>query len=801
MASDRERGRPVESGDTMALAAGTRLGSYEITGPLGAGGMGEVYRARDARLGRDVAVKVLPAGLATDTEALARFEREARAAAALSHPNVLGIHDVGREVGIPYAVLELLEGQTFRNWFAQGPIPPRKTVDAMIQVARGLAAAHTRGIVHRDLKPENLFLTADGTVKILDFGLAKVRATERDGDTLATSGATEPGTILGTIGYMAPEQVRGLSADARSDIFSFGAVLYEMISGRRAFHAGSAIETMTAILQDEPAEISEGLRASAASLDRISRRCMEKRPDDRFQCARDVGFAIEIFAASSPAAKADRTPGASLQDGSGKRSVAVLPFRDLASDPENVHLGVGLADATITELALVRSLVVRPTSSILGYRERLVAPEVAGRELEVEAVVDASFQRSGSRLRVTVQLVATQGGQPLWGSKIDTSLDDLFAMQDQVSRRIAEALQIQLTPSDERRLAQAAQPGGRGYELYLKGRFHLLLETLEDLTSAIEAFEQARVLDPASALPLIGLADAYARMAFTFEPDSDWYERAVAMTDRALAHDPGSPQGRYLKGRLLWTPQRNFDFTGAIREIAAAISARPSLNDAHGMLGLILIHVSLTEDSEAEFRQAMAIDPTDEFASLHLGLCRGIEGRWPEALEIARAGAARVPQAPWAHYQLAHGQIRTGDLDGARQTLGSSSPRFADEVLFHPVRAIVSALEGDRGTAEREIALTKQNRRAFGHYHHAQYDVACGWALLGEIDRAFTWLRDAAENGLPCYRLFETDPLLASVRTDPRFGPLVAALREECDRYARLWRGLRPESEPVTMRG
>jgi TolB-like protein len=780
----------------MALSAGTRLGSYEILSPLGAGGMGEVYRARDSKLGRDVAVKVLPQELTRDPEALARFRTEARAAAALSHPNVLGIHDFDAAGEVPYAVLELLSGQTYRQWIAGGPVSPRKAVEALTQVARGLAAAHGRSIVHRDLKPENLFVTSDGTVKILDFGLAKVRTIASPDSSLETPLATDPGTILGTVGYMSPEQVRGLEADARSDIFAFGAILYETLSGNRAFRAPSPIETMTAILKDEPPEMPEPIRAPAAALDRIARRCMEKNPSDRFQCARDLGFALEAYA--SPAITAEAPARRAAPNMAGRRSLAVLPFKDLGHDPQNAHLGLGLADATITELAQVRSLIVRPTSSILAYRDRLVAPEAAGRELNVETVVDGSFQRSGSRLRVTVQLVATEDGQPLWGGKIDTSVDDLFEMQDQVSRRIAEALQVQLTPADERRLAHGAQPAAGAHELVLKGRVHMLLESLSDVNMAIDAFERAHAIDPGSALPLAGLADAYARMAFTFEPEGDWYEQAVAMCDRALAIDPELPEGRYLRARLLWTPQHGFDFQGALREFAAAVARRPNFSEAHAIAALVLVHGSLVRESEAEFAQALAINPVDSLTSMYRGLCRAADGHWEEALEIAEGAYRRAPQVTWVHYYLAHSQIRTGDRAGAARTIDIASRQFVREVLFYPVRAILAALDGKAAEAHRQIAFTEMNHRAFGHYHHAQYDVACALSLLGDRDGAMTWLAAAAHNGYPCHSLFETDALLAPVRNDPRFDVLVAELREKSSALALLWRTLRPESASST---
>jgi eukaryotic-like serine/threonine-protein kinase len=771
-----------------ALSPGARLGFYEILSALGAGGMGEVYRARDSKLGREVAIKVLPQELAGDPESLARFEREARAAAALSHPNVLGIHGFEHEGPLAYAVLELLEGGTFREWFASGPLPARKAADAMTQVARGLAAAHARGIVHRDLKPENLFRTRDGGVKILDFGLAKEGLPGPSGAADSTGRLTQPGVILGSVGYMSPEQVRGLSADHRSDIFSFGAVLYEAIAGRRAFHGDSPFEALTAVLNQEPPDLPENSRGSLAPLERIARRCMEKSREDRFQNALDIAFALEAYA--GPQRATAETPGAGKTPDGGRRSVAVLPFKDLSRDQDSADLGLGLADATITELALVRSLLVRPTSAILSYRDRVAAPEEAGRALGVDAVVDGSFQRAGSRLRVTVQLVRTEGGQSLWGAKIDTSLDDIFEMQDQVSRKIAEALEVELTPADERRLGRAIQPAAGVYELYLKGRVHLLQETLSQVNAAIEAFDKARGIDPSSALPLVGLADAYARMAFTFDPEGGWYERAVEMSQRALAIDPNLPEGRYLKGRLLWSPQRGFDHLSALREFSAAAAARPSLNEAHHWLGIVLLHLGMFSESLSELEQALAINPADLIGKVHIGLCRLFEGRWREAIELSQATAPHAQQT-WAQYQLAHALIRSGDHAAAGQMIEAVGQEIGHDALFHSVHAVVAALEGKPDSAHHEIEWTVRNRKAFGHYHHAQYDVACAYALMGDRDAALDWLIDAAHNGFPCHPFFERDPLLESIRSQSRFVALMDQLRAECDGYRAHWKDLR----------
>ena len=806
----------------MALSAGTRLGSYEVLAPLGAGGMGEVYRARDPRLGREIAIKVLPDRFASDAEAVARFEREAFAVAALSHPNILSIFDFGRYEGISFAVMELLEGETLREKLAAGALPARKAADYAAQITRGLAAAHARGVIHRDLKPENLFVTKDGYIKILDFGLAR-RTFERSLDATGREQAaaaghpmaeqsqsaipteivpaqlTQPGVVLGTVGYMSPEQVRGEPADARSDIFSFGAVLFEMLSGFRLFRRDSPAETMTAILRDEPPEMPEEARLASPALERIARRCLEKDPESRFQLARDLGFALEALAAA-PASR-PAAPPAAVEAGESRRSVAVLFFKDLAANPENAHLGLGLADSTITELALVKSLLVRPTAAILRYRDRAVSPEEAGRELGVDAVVDGSFQRSGSRLRVTVQLVATADGRSLWGAKIDTTLDDIFRMQDEVSRRIAQALEVELSPADERRMARAVRPSGEAYELYLRGRSYLLSETVEDTRAAIAAFEHSFELDPRFALALVGLASAYTRMGFTFEPGGDWLERAEATSRRAVAIEPGLPEGHYLEGLLAWSPRHGFDHATAIREYLAAIAGRPNLTDAHERLGVVLFHVAMLEESVAHSLQALAINPDDTPGKIYLGFARYLQGRYQEGLEISIA-AEREPSL-WCSYQIALCRLRLGDLDGAAQAAERGARLFTGDPGSHSLRGLIAARRGDATEARRQIELTVRHQSdrqrftevpiktaSFGHYHHAQYDIACIYALIGEKEQAVDWLSDAARNGFASYSFFELDPFLNSIRGEGRYRGLIQKLKAECDGYRRLYREL-----------
>ncbi len=464
----------------MSLSPGVRLGRYEIIALIGAGGMGEVYRARDERLKRDVALKVLPASFSTDPDRLRRFEQEAQAAGSLNHPNVLAIYDVGTHDGSPFIVSELLEGETLRRRLAGGSLPVPAAFDIAMQTTEGLAAAHEKGIVHRDLKPENLFITTGGRAKILDFGLAKLADPALDvpdaHTNMATVGApTEVGTVLGTVGYMSPEQVRGERADHRSDIFSFGAILYEMLTGRRAFAGGSAADTMSAILRDQPPPLSPNLTLPPA-IERVVRRCLEKRADDRFQTARDLRFAlgeaasglsVPIAALQSPPSRARRAwwvaaAGLALlaatlalmsglvdlrrmvpgRGGDGPRiaSLAVLPLQNLSNDPEQEYFSDGMTEALISDLARVSGLRLISRTSAMTYRStQKTLPQIA-RELNVDAVVVGTVVRSGGRVRITAQLIDAKTDRHLWANSYERDLRDVLTLQAEVARAVAQEI-------------------------------------------------------------------------------------------------------------------------------------------------------------------------------------------------------------------------------------------------------------------------------------------------------------------------------------------------------------------------
>ncbi len=428
---------------SMRLQPGTSVGPYRIVALVGAGGMGEVYRARDDRLGRDVAVKVMPA--APDAEQQARFEREARATAALSHPNIVTIFDVGTHDGQPYLVTELLDGRTLREHLASGKaLDVPRAIAIALQLVRGVAAAHAVRVVHRDLKPENLFVTRDGTLKILDFGLAKLRPESRGGMDTTQFATADPDQVIGTPAYMAPEQVRGEPPDERVDIFAIGATLFEMVNGASPFRRGSVAETFAAVLHEQPS--SAASRDVPAGLERVIQRCLAKDPAERFQTAADLGFALDSLAGDSGAASPV------LRSAPAGASIAVLPFADMSATRDQDWLCEGLADELINMLSRIDGLRVAARSSSFQFRSSGADIQAVGAKLGVATVLEGGVRRVGDRLRVTVQLVEVASGYQRWSERFDRTVADVFAIQDEIAERVATALRGLLTPSEREAL-------------------------------------------------------------------------------------------------------------------------------------------------------------------------------------------------------------------------------------------------------------------------------------------------------------------------------------------------------------
>ena len=613
----------------MRLAPGSRLDAYEVVGPIGAGGMGEVYRARDPKLRRDVALKVLPASLASDPDRLARFEREAHAVAALSHPHILAIHDFGSDNGVAYAVMELLEGQSLRDTLRGGALPRRKALDYARQIASALDASHARGIVHRDLKPDNVFVSPGGHVKVLDFGLAanRLSAPAPELTDAPTAGGTEPGLVMGTPGYMSPEQVRGEVVDHRSDIFSFGCVLYEMLSGQRAFKGESSIDTMHATLHSEPRDLS-ALANVPAPIVRLVEHCLGKDRSQRMQtarsdlCARHDGRAaapprrkVGMVAAALLAVVAvggtvgwvmlrDRqAPAASTSPAA--RGIAVLPFENLAG-PDQAYFAAGVTEEVSLQMAKISALRVMSRPAVARFKDPMAELPAMARELGIGAVLAGSVRHGGDRVRVGVQLLAAPSGETLWSEQYDGDVANVLDVQSNVALGVAQALQASLAPEERARIQRVATANTEAYELYLQQQL-LSLGAPAQNQKGIEVLQKAIALDPLCRRQRrVGTA---VRVQGTVYGRAD-YLRGVEAGRNAVRIDPQLARGHFALGSALY---RVGEIDGARLSMQRAIELDSSSIGAMQSLSALELNAGRLDQSAYWAMRAWPLGPTSRF--------------------------------------------------------------------------------------------------------------------------------------------------------------------------------------------
>jgi len=610
----------------MSLAPGTRLGPYEIHSLIGAGGMGEVYRARDPRLNRDVAVKVLHQ--TSDRSRLHRFEQEARAVAALSHPNVVAIFDVG--IGdTPFLVTEFLDGETLRLRMGRGRLTVREAIEIASQFLLGLAAAHARGLVHRDLKPENVFLTRDGLVKILDFGLAKatqpVPGSSSDQD--VTMAASVEGAVVGTVGYMAPEHVRSAAVDSRCDIFAAGAVLYEMVTGERAFRGESPADTMSAVLhQQPPAHTLSG--GAPPALARIIRRCLEKSADHRFQSATDLRFALETMSHTDMVTPASRP---SSDEGA---SIAVLPFTDMSPQRDQAYFCDGMAEEIITALARVDGVRVAPRTSTFHARASSADLGQIASSLGVRHILEGSVRTAGQRLRVTAQVVDIRDGRAIWSDRFDGELADVFDIQDTIANRIVDALRARLVSGHGTTpVRRQYTPKLEAYHLYLQGMHHRY--TTYNLLEAFRCFEKATAIDPDYADAHVGVAYVSAVLAnFAFWSPMDARTRSRAAIERALEIDPNLPVAHATRG--WWMALNEWNWPEAERLFRHALSLDARCIEGHAFYGLMCSVLQREQDTRHHAERLIALDPLSPWTYGVSALMWLAIGRARESLEASQ---------------------------------------------------------------------------------------------------------------------------------------------------------------------
>lgn len=750
----------------MPLAAGSRLGPYEIVAPLGAGGMGEVYRARDPRLGRDVAIKIISEAASASTDRLHRFEQEARAVAALSHPNILAIFDIG--VGdVPFLVTELLDGDTLRALVERGPLPPQRTTDLGLQLVAGLAAAHARGIVHRDLKPDNIFITSDSHLKILDFGLAKRVGYLADSDISLTRPQTLGGAVLGTVGYMAPEQARGLEADHRADIFAAGAILYEMLTGERAFRGQSPADTISAVLNDPPSTLAFA-PDTPVSLVRVVRRCLEKNVNERFQSARDLGFAIESASDIRVAS------AATASDKDQTSSIAVLPFTNMSADVENQFFSDGLAEELIIALTRLSGLRVVSRTSSFRFRGSTTDVRQIGRDLGVDAILEGSVRRAGARLRVTAQLTSAANGYHIWSERYDRQMADVFDIQDDIVESIVSALAPALAP-EVKDAVQRPTENLEAYELYLKGRHFWNQRSPAVMGHAIHCFEEAIALDADYALAYTGLADCYSILrVYGWTPPEHTQRRALDAVTRALALDPDLPEAQFSKA--LYAFHFEPHWRQAREHFLKAIAASPRMAMFEAYYGLFLATEYAFADAERHIARALELDPHSSLVHFLAAASACIMIDFPRAERHALRALDLQPENMGARWPQTVALAATGRLDEAL-AVGERIIARTRAPIYIGVLGMVYGCAGRLDDARR-IAQELDERQSRGEYivPAARLSVSLGLQDLAGVKAA---LAACVEGGAAPFSVVATSRVqVDAYRGDPEIDRLLDKLHD-----------------------
>jgi serine/threonine-protein kinase len=786
---------------------GRSIGHYKIVSLLGRGGMGEVYLAEDSRLERKVALKVLPAAFTQDRDRVRRFEREAKAASALNHPNILTIHEIGEVDGAHYIVSEFVEGETLRALIERGRFGISEAMTIAEQVAGALSVAHSAGIIHRDIKPENVMVRPDGLVKVLDFGLAKL--TERptapaevdsQAETMARL-STEPGAVMGTASYMSPEQARGQKVDHRSDIFSLGVMLYEMLAGQRPFAGANVAETIAAILRDEPQPLSQHSPDCPAPLEGIVTRCLAKTPEQRYRAASELS--AELKAARAAIEEGSQPTRAAMEKPKNQRrrlaligaavalvalmaalyyfrfgrdtaetpikTIAVLPPRPIQSGERDETLEMGTASILITRLGSLRQLIVRPESAVEKYARPDQDPLAAGREQKVDAVLDSRYQRSGDKFRFTLRLLRVADGATLWADSLDQQAADLFAIQDALSAKVTGALRLTLSSADKELLAKRYTNSAEAWQLYVRGRQLLHKRGIPNIEKAITYFQRAIALDNSFALAHAMLGFSYTSLNWVgYPPAKELMPKAKIAFDQALRLDDQLAEAHtYLAS---YKDTYEWDNDGAEQEHRRAINLNINSADAHHHYALHLAYMGRFEQAISEIRTAEELDPTDLFINRSVALVFFFARRYDEAIE--KSGQAADLNLNWAPGYL--WMIRAYEMKRDEQGAFAAylkqveaSEAGADEIAA--LRAAFAA-GGLKGYWRRELAQQLEREKS-GYVD--QYNLALLHARLGEKEQALARLQRLAEDRNVGVAWLKVDPLWDSYRTDPRFVALV----------------------------
>jgi serine/threonine-protein kinase len=777
----------------MPLAPGFRLGPYKILSPLGTGGMGEVYRARDEQLHRDVAIKVLPERTTGRDEAVGRFEREARAVATLSHPNIVAVHSFSSEGAIRYLVMELLKGETLQQRLRRGPLPTAVAVETAAQVADALAAAHEGGVVHRDVKPSNVFLTASGLVKVLDFGLASAAdpgVSDAGGsDESPTEIRTRTGVTLGTVGYMAPEQIGG-EVDSRTDIFSLGCVLQEMLTGESPFRRSSATATLAATLSDPAPPLGPGVPPELA---RVVSRCLEKSREARYHSARDLALDLRATG-SAGAARRSRGPGISrarvalvaglaavalvgvgfLVERARARSattaiasLAVLPFESASPRQETEYLVDGLTEGLINALSQLPDMRVVARTTAFSYKGKPLDLKRVQRELGVDAVLTGRMSERDDGFAVQADLIDLRTGAQLWGNRYRAP--DTAGMEQTIASDVGRRLRSWMTPGQSARLDSRSTANSEAYRLYLEGRYEWNKRSRQRLGRARELFQQAVDLDPTFAQAYVGLADVFILMGGQFRmlPQAEALAKADAAARRALALDPGLSSAHASMGLI---QANQFHFWSAEGELRAALELDPSYTMARLWYALVVKHTQGREQALAQLRQAQELDPRAPLVRSNIAQLLLVAGDHEAAMAAARSALDLDPTYSGAlmGFGLAfESQGRYAEASEAYRRLeGASGPP-------NMARALLARLDAKRGHVDDARREARALEALWPSGEIAPTHIAWVYAGLRDNDKAFAWLERAlVSRDVPLRDVCMGNLQCSELRDDPRYADL-----------------------------
>ena len=746
----------------MSFPARKTIGRYEICSHLGAGGMGEVYLANDTKLDRKVALKILPQDVVEaksggSTDRIRRFMQEAKAASALNHPNILTIYEIDEIDSEHFIATEFVDGYTLRDRIRMGALEPHDALDIGIQIASALCATHTVGIIHRDIKPDNIMLRHDGIVKVLDFGLAKLtpeRQTSTETDSMAPTQhffKTEAGMVLGTAQYMSPEQARGFEVDARTDIWSLGCVLYEMIAGQQPFQASTKVDVMSGILSREPNSLLPYLPEGPREYDRIVSRALRKDREERYQSVKDLLIdlkdlkrEIETQSYKTSTSSAPTTISSEVS-AVPEKSIAVLYFESMNRGEESDYFCAGITEDIITDLSKIKELKVVSRADVFPFRNKEVNTRQVGEALRVNYILEGSVRTAGNRIRINAQLINVRDGYHLWAERFDRQVEDIFDLQNEVSQKIVDALKISLTDSERQLLTQKPTDDLRAYDFYMRGREMLYLKGRRNTESAIRMFENAVTIDPNFASSYAGLAEAYSAMYEWYDGNSTWLSKAIEMNQKALALEPTSLDAQFGIAMVYFHHRR---FAESQRALEAILKENSEFYPGYLRLGMIAELSNNLEGALKHYRRAAKLKPYDEDS--------------------------------WRNLAGAHRKL--GNIDAANKAMlkvieitSRKLEASLDDIIVMSCLAEAYARFGAReeanATLRRVLELEPNDAMAV-------YNCACAYALLSEKPSALVMLRRAYESGFRTVGHWaKTDSAFESLRGDSEFQQLVQELQ------------------------